>query len=212
MKIILISPNKETENELSLVNYFFESGLEIFHLRKPRLSTKQLEDYINNIPAHFHNRIVIHSHHNLAVKYNLKGIHFTKSHLNKPKTTWLKLKLLSYKRPISSLNLSYTYTKLSDVYQKDQYPYNYVFLRSIFDNLGGKFLSGFYEEGIRAAIAKSGKNIIARGGVDQSRILQIKDLGFYGFALYSAIWKSKDPRTAFLQILETCRKNGIAIN
>ena len=209
MKLILISPSKDLENEMSLLNFFFENGLENYHLRKPRYATSQLEEYIKKIPEQFHNRIVIHSHHNLAGKYNLKGIHFTKSHLDKPKTTWFKMKLLNLKKPISSLSLSQTYSKLTEVYQKSEFNYEYVFLRSIFDSLSGKFLSGFYEEGLKVANEKSGKKIIARGGVDSSRILQIKDLGFYGFALYSSIWKSKDPKSAYLDILQICNNNGI---
>ena len=31
--------------------------------------------YLQEIPVHFHNRIVIHSHHNLAWTFKLKGIH-----------------------------------------------------------------------------------------------------------------------------------------
>ncbi|MFN5181861.1 MAG: hypothetical protein ACK5D5_02420, partial [Bacteroidota bacterium] len=123
MKIILISPSKDLENEHHLVKFFFESGLENFHLRKPRHSTEQLEKYINKIPEQFHKRIILHSHHNLAGKYDLKGIHFTKNHLSKPKTTWLKIKLLSYKRNINTLIKTKTCSKISDVYLKTEYNY-----------------------------------------------------------------------------------------
>ncbi|MFN6038950.1 MAG: thiamine phosphate synthase [Bacteroidota bacterium] len=212
MKIILISPSSEKENEINLVNFFFESGLETYHLRKPKMNTKQLEEYIKQIPEHFHNRIVIHSHHNLAGKFKLKGIHLTKSHLDKPKTTWLKLKLLSYKRSISSLSISQTFSKIPDVYLKTEHECNYIFLRTIFDKLSGKYMSGFYDEGIRAAIEKSGKKIIARGGVDETRILQIHNLGFYGLALYSHIWKNTNPKEAFLNFMEQLRMNDIKID
>jgi thiamine monophosphate synthase len=73
-------------------------------------------------------------------------------------------------------------------------------------------MSGFYDEGIRAAIEKSGKKIIARGGVDETRILQIHNLGFYGLALYSHIWKNTNPKEAFLNFMEQLRMNDIKID
>jgi thiamine-phosphate pyrophosphorylase len=209
MKIIVISSNKKTDTEANVVTSMFEHGLETFHLRKPKLTTKELAEYIEQIPAHFHNRIVTHTHHALAGKYKLKGIHFTKGHLKTPRRTWWKLKLLSWKRPLNSMTLSSSHSKLSTLYEPDDYPFNYVFVSPVFDSLTGKFQSGFYEEGIKAANAKSGKKIIARGGVSAEKIEKVKELGFYGLALYSALWDKPHPLAEFINVMRKCKELGI---
>jgi thiamine-phosphate pyrophosphorylase len=209
MKIIVISSNRRDEKEVQLVNKLFENGMQTFHLRKPKFTTEELGDYIKAIPEQFHKKIVIHSHHNLAGKFKLKGIHFTKNHIRKKNKTWLRLKLLSWKRPISSLTLSSSHSKLSTIYDAEPYNYDYVFLSPIFDSLTGKFQSGFHEEGIKAAIQKSGKKIIARGGVDYTRVEKINALGFTGLALYSALWEKPDPLAEYLKVMSACSELGI---
>ena len=77
MKLIVITSSRTIPDETTFVTKMFESGLMTLHLRKPRFSTNQLKEFLNEIPKHFHNRIVIHSHHKLALKYDLKGIHMT---------------------------------------------------------------------------------------------------------------------------------------
>jgi thiamine-phosphate pyrophosphorylase len=209
MKIIVITSNRRDEKEPEIVNSFFANGLETLHLRKPRLSTRELSEYIEKIPAHFHKKIVIHSHHKLAGKYNLKGIHFTKSHLHHPRKTWFRMKMLGLKRNINTLTLSSSHSKLSTLYDVGEFNYDYVFLSPIFDSLTGKFQSGFYEEGIKAAIAKTGKKIIARGGVDFSKVEKINELGFEGMALYSALWEKADPLEEYIKVLKRCDELGI---
>src|ERR1044071_534752 len=99
MKLIIISNSGTLENEATIVTQLFEAGLETFHLRKHKLSTKKTKEFIQQIPVHFHDRIIIHSHHNLARTFNLKGIHLTKSHKRKKFRTWFMLKLIKLKNP-----------------------------------------------------------------------------------------------------------------
>jgi thiamine-phosphate pyrophosphorylase len=81
MKLVVITQSQKSDTEILAIIQMFEAGLETLHVRKNRFSTKELDDYIKEIPAHFHNRIIIHSHHKLALKYDLKGFHFTSTHL-----------------------------------------------------------------------------------------------------------------------------------
>ncbi|MFL5751894.1 MAG: thiamine phosphate synthase [Bacteroidia bacterium] len=211
MKIIIISPSKKEDkaNELQVLISLFENGLNTYHLRKPKLSTKELGEYLRRIPAQFHNRIVIHSHHNLAIKFNLKGVHYTKSHLKKNFKNWWREKTLGIAK--SNLIKSVSHTKLVSVYDNNDMNFNYEFLSPIFDSLTGKYQSGFYEEGIKAAIQKTGKRLIARGGADITRIEKVKELGFYGMALYSCIWDSDSPVEEYIKIVKRCNELGIPI-
>jgi thiamine-phosphate pyrophosphorylase len=58
MKLIVITPTNDVPDETSLVTKMFESGLMTLHIRKPKKSTRQMKEYIKEIPAIFHNRIV----------------------------------------------------------------------------------------------------------------------------------------------------------
>lgn len=210
MIIVLLSRSGFNETETEIVTKLFENGLETYHLRKPRLSTKQMKKIIEAIPAQFHSRIVIHSHHQLARKYNLKGVHYTKTHLKKSfKNWWRKITLGIAK---TDLIKTTSHTKLITLYDEPKISFDYVFLSPIFDSLTGRFQSGFYEDGIRAAINKSGKNIVARGGVDVKRVEKINELGFYGMALNSCIWNSKEPLNEYMKIIAKCRELSIAVD
>ena len=150
MKLIVISSSKNTASEIKTVIQMFENGLEHFHLRKPKLSSKKLSEYISAIPAHFHNRIIIHSHHQLALKVKWRGIHYTRSHLRPTFKNWWRAKRIAFSG--KKLLKTSSFTKLSDLYDEPEIMFDYVFLSPIFDSLTGKYQSGFYEEGINTLI------------------------------------------------------------
>jgi thiamine-phosphate pyrophosphorylase len=201
MKLIIISSSSSIENETLIVTKLFEAGLETFHLRKHKLSMKKTKEFIKEIPAHFHNRIIIHSHHKLARKFSLKGIHLTKSHKKRKFQTWLSIKIIQLKNP--SIIITTSFSNIGQLFETNhQYNYNYSFLSPIFDSLGSKFQGGFTEYSLKSAMQKTPMNIIARGGVDITAIEKAHNIGFKGLAFYSCIWKKKDPLKEFNIIIE----------
>lgn len=210
MKLIIISNSGSIENEAQVITSLFEAGLENFHLRKHKLSTKETKELINNIPAHFHNRIVIHSHHNLARRYNLRGIHLTKTHIKRKFKTWLTIKLIQIKNP--DIIITTSFNNIGQLFEKDpHHNYDYVFLSPIFDSLNSKFQGGFTEHSLRSAIQKTEFDVIARGGVDITVIEKANLIGFKGLAFYSSIWKKKDPLVEFNKIVEKFQELKIPI-
>lgn len=209
MKLIVISNSGSIENEAQIVTKLFEAGLETFHLRKHRLSIRLTKELINQIPAHFHNRIVIHSHHTLARKFNLKGIHLTKSHKKRRYKTWLIIKLIKLKNP--NLIITTSFSNIGHLFESHGTPYKYAFLSPIFDSLSSKFQGGFTEHSLKSALQKSALKIIARGGVDISSIEKANAIGFEGLAFYSVIWKKADPLKEFNSIIEKFQELKIPI-
>jgi thiamine-phosphate pyrophosphorylase len=204
MKLLVLSPSSgDAISEPFIVTKLFELGLETFHLRKPRYSTREMTEYLDKIPARFHNRIVIHSHHMLALKYNLKGIHLTRTHLQKKIRLWINLRLIRLKRP--HITISTSFRKLASLYEEDNI-YSYVFLSPIFDSISGKFQAGFNEHSLRAAIKKTPFQIIARGGVDSLKITKVTDVGFAGLVLGSSLWKLPDPVQEFVLFLDELKR------
>ncbi|MEW6469282.1 MAG: thiamine phosphate synthase [Bacteroidota bacterium] len=207
MKLILISSSeKHAEKEIVQVNKMFELGLENFHLRKPKYTTRELSQYISAIPAHFHNRIIIHSHHKLVFRYNLKGIHLTRIHRKRKLRQWFIMRRIALMKP--HLLTTTSFRKLANLYEEPA-KYSYVFLSPIFDSLSGKYQSGFNEFSLKAAMEKTPHRVIARGGMDPSRIEKSKEIGFAGIAFYSSIWKKDDPVAEYIRTLEQFRALGI---
>jgi thiamine-phosphate pyrophosphorylase len=206
MKIIVISSSDKKENEPQLVTKLFELGVDTFHLRKPKFTTRELASWIEAIPAHFHNRIVIHSHHKLAIKYELKGIHLTRIHKKRKFRQWFIMQRIRMKG--KQIVVSTSFRKLANLYEEES-SYSYVFLSPIFDSLSGKFQSGFNEFSLKAAIEKTPHKVIARGGMDLSKIEKVAEIGFYGMAFYSTVWKSADPVESMVSIFEKLRELGI---
>ena len=209
MKIVVISQSKVIENEHQIIQQLFEAGLGTLHVRKPRFRTKQLIEYLEKIPHQFHNRIIIHSHHNLASKYNLQGVHYTRLHLEPNFRNWWREKKLSFIK--RKLVRTCSHNKLASLYDQSEIAYDYVFLSPIFDSITGKYQSGFYEDAIKAAVQKTGLKIVARGGIDVTRVEKVNELGLDGLALYSCLWNSKDPLQEFLKVIHRCQELGIPV-
>jgi thiamine-phosphate pyrophosphorylase len=210
MKLIVISNSNSIEDEVKIVTGLFEAGLETFHIRKHKLSTKKMKEFIKSFPEHFHNRMVIHSHHKLAGKFNLKGIHLTKTHKKRKWRTWFTLKLIKFKNP--GIILTTSYSTIGQILEKKQdYEYDYTFLSPIFDNFNSRFQGGFTEHSLKSALQKSHLKIVARGGVDTNAIENANQIGFSGLAFYSSIWRKKDPIEEFNSIVEKFQELKIPI-
>lgn len=209
MKLIVITPSKDVPDEQTLITKMFESGLTTLHLRKPKHSTNQMSAYIKEIPAHFHNRIVIHSHHNLALKYNLKGIHLSKNHLSKHWKYWfvrLRLKL-----KFKHISKSRSYARLQEIYIKEDQNFDYYLLGTLYNNMTGDLYSGFYEDGVIAANKNGGKKLVARGGTTIQSIKKTMKYGFYGIAFNSYLWNVEMPYENFQKILDEFKKENIEL-
>ena len=182
--------------ESAIVTKMFENGLQTFHLRKPEYSSETLKEYLIQIPSIFHNRIILHSHHHLAGKFLLKGIHINKSDINKVFKTKLKLWFFRINNP--RLMLTTSYSKPSKLFEKESFFFNYVFLSPIFNNITGVLISRIQENTLKAVLLRTSHKVIARGGISVEKVGQVHDLGFAGMAVHSSIWKKQDPLGEFI--------------
>jgi thiamine-phosphate pyrophosphorylase len=209
MKLFVITPSTDVPDEQTLVTKMFESGLTTLHLRKPKYSTHQMTEYIKEIPAHFHNRIVIHSHHKLALKFDLKGIHLSSTHLTKKwNYFFVRLRL---KLKFNKISKSRSYSRLQQIYKPEDQDFDYYFVGTMYNNMTGEFYSGFYEAGIVAAIKNSRKKLIARGGTSPKVVAKTANYGFYGIAFNSYIWNADSPYENFLKVLDEFKAQNIAV-
>ena len=210
MEIVLITSSKKDDHEPELVTKFFEAGLTTLHLRKPNWSTRAVIAYLDAIPPAFRNRIIIHSHHDLIFKYDLKGIHWTEVHLTRKFKKWWFLRKLAASQ--KKVLFTRSYHKLSEVYNKEELVFDYYLIGTIYNNITNEFYSGFYEQGVNAAIKTANKKFVARGGINEVTIEKSVKYGFKGVALNSQIWKAESPFDRFIEILDECKKRNLPID
>lgn len=197
MKLIVYSSADKFHSETDPVTEMFEEGLEIFHLRKPKFTSKELSEYLDLIPKKYHNRIVLHTHHKLAKKYKLKGVHITRAHRKKKYSSNFKLRLLRLKHPTWCISRScHRIQSLNDL----SFGYNYVMLSPLYDNISLTTHAGiFSKRGLKSTLEKKNIEVIAMGGVDESKFKELIELGFSGVALLGAIWNGESsPVETFL--------------
>ena len=199
MKLVLISPSEKKESEIPFLLNMFEQGLPTYHIRKTKYSTRQLRNFLAEIPEKYHNRIVIHTHHELAMKFNLKGIYISRSHKKRKTRTWFRM--LWFKLRKSELQVSATVRHTENISESES-KYDYVFLSPVFDSLSGNFQAGFSEFNIKSALQNTKSKVIARGGITADKIQKAYELGFAGVAFYTSIWKTKSPVQEFTKVKE----------
>lgn len=206
-KIIVLSHTHKVDNEERMIADLFEAGMEYFHIRKPKYSTWQLGNFIKTIPKKYRDRIILHSHHELALAYELRGIHLTRKHKKRLVVTWLKNKFFKWRRP--DLKFTTSLHSLSRMYEYDP-KFEYVFLSPVFDSISKiGYKAAFNEASLKEVLSKTQYKVIALGGIELDTALRAKELGFAGVALLGGIWESKAPVEFFKQIKIKCDQQQI---
>lgn len=189
--LIVIAPEKDIKDEIHILNQLFEAGLECYHLRKPTKNHEMHRAYLKQIDATYHNRIVVHSCHELVNEFNLKGIHFQeqerKDKLDIPGRYFKNLEM--YGKTISS-----SFHEPEDVEHCD-FEFDYHLLSPVFSSL-----SKMGYEGRGFDVNTIDKTIIGMGGVTAENSTSFKTLGYKGVGVLGAIWDSHEPVEVFVNI------------
>jgi thiamine-phosphate pyrophosphorylase len=180
MKYLVVSVKNFIAGEDEYITALFESGLELFHLRKPKSTQAELAELVSKIPEKYHKNIITHSSFELLNDFSLRGVHLT------GKTTY-KLNELKNKNCHISMSCNSYY----DVFLLE-YPFNYVIIGPVFDSISQpKFKSCFTEASLNEFFEKyDGKNnVFAFRGVNHDKLDIIHELGFKGAAFQGAVWQ-----------------------
>jgi thiamine-phosphate pyrophosphorylase len=205
MKLIVISPQSSQPGEHRILTSMLEEGLETLHLRKPKFSTNQMRMYIEGFDPAFHNRLVIHSHHELAGRYRLKGVHLTRRHRTEDYiSTWIKLKIAKLRR--SSLTVSSSFHTLQGIANYNP-EYNYVFISPVFESISKLgYTSTFNENSLLKILKETNYLVYALGGIHENNIEKAAKMGFGGVCLYGSLWENNyNPVQTFVNSRNVCR-------
>ncbi len=204
-QLIVISAPDGLYEEAEQVNEMFRLGLQKFHLRKPRFSTRKLSAYLKLLDAEFLERVVIHSHHELSLRFPLGGIYLSRRH--KRPSSWKQRLLRTYlrlRRP--ELTWSTGMHALSDLLQEKN-SYSYVFLGPIYESISKVGYKGsFSEQALREVLAKVSIPVMALGGVTEDYLASAYNLGFSGVAVLGRVWQSEDAIETFKMLHQRCQQ------
>jgi thiamine-phosphate pyrophosphorylase len=194
MKLILISSPVNLVDELATIVKIFESGLTYFHLRKPDFTKEEYELFLKEIPLKYRKYLIIHHHHELIYHYELKGIHHTR-HTN--------FKPIQLQR---SVHQSKSFHSIWEI-ENNQFPYDYVFLSPIYNSISKQGYQSNFDFSTLANWLRykpHSSKIIALGGINKDKIIEVKQMGFDGVAILGIIWNevSIDKRLEKLKAIQ----------
>ncbi|MEO9953733.1 thiamine phosphate synthase [Nonlabens sp.] len=191
--IILIAPENDISKEIETLNQLFEEGLMFYHLRKPDKNYDEHVEYLNKIDEKFHNKIVVHYHHELINEFNLKGIHFQEQkridHIDNPVQYFKNLNM--YGKTISSSFHE------PEVLEACYFEFDYHLLSPVFSSISKQ---GYEGRGFN--VNSIPKTIIGMGGIDTETIEETLRLGFKGIGVLGGIWNTEYPVESYKRIKE----------
>jgi len=192
--IIVIAPEKDVKDEISILNQLFKAGLEFYHLRKPLKSYQEHCAYLNQIDKQYHNRIVVHYFHKLINEYNLKGIHFQEQkridHIDNPGQYFKDLNMFG--KTISS-----SFHEPEEL-ECCEFEFDYHLLSTVFSSISKE---GYKGRGFD--VNHIDKLIIGMGGINSDTIKKTADLGYKGVGVLGGVWNTENPVESFVKLKST---------
>jgi thiamine-phosphate pyrophosphorylase len=187
MQLVVVSNPIAIVDEAKIINKLFESGLEIFHLRKPDHPLTAIRKLLDEIDPQYYQGISLHQFHEIASEYRIDRLHFPEK--VRRETGDGKIKFLSE----SGYRLSTSIHRLADL--DSLVGFGYAFFSPVFNSL-----SKLGYLGVVAADFKHTKtqkiDLIALGGVAVENITKCIGMNFDGVAVLGAIWN--DPLNAIV--------------
>ena len=166
------------DGEAEQIVQLLHSSVDLIHIRKPESKAEELERLIMSIPSEYYPRLVLHDHHELAMKYHLHGVHLNGRNPQPP---------MGWEGSVSKSCHS-----LEEV-KEWKGKCDYVSLSPIFDSISKQgyhaaFSSAEIEEASRQGIID--KKVLALGGVTFNKIDDVLRMGFGGGMILGDAWKN----------------------
>ena len=156
--------------------------METLHLRKPSWIRPDFETLLKSINPEHKRKVVLHQFHELASKYNVKGLHLREE--NRKQLSVLELKELSKELKRKKLTFSSSFHSKEEIVANENV-FDYVFLSPVFDSISKP---GYVGSKFNVQSLKFETKVIALGGIDANNIHNTNELGFDGAAVLGAVW------------------------
>ena len=183
------------DGEAEAIIQKFQCGLQRLHLRKPESTVKECRALLQQIPACYHNRIVVHDHFELAEEFGLLGVHLNRRH-PEPPIGW-KGSVSCSCHCLEELRArkmeTWHVTTEHGVLEKT---FDYLSLSPIFDSISKSgYQAAFTPEQLCQAHADGiiDERVVALGGICRDNVDEVLCYGFGGVMVLGDAWKSPLP-------------------
>ncbi|WP_316820945.1 thiamine phosphate synthase [Pedobacter gandavensis] len=195
MELIVISKPNFFKGEAQLINGLFDQGMQRFHLRKEGAERRLYRQLLAAIEPGYLERIALHQFHELAPDFGIQRLHFKEQQrLALGKTQLLEKEAFTLSTSIHS-------TKLTTGLQI----FKYTFISPVFRSISKENYPGLIKEGFQLPLMACTK-LIALGGINSSRIPQLRQMNFEGAAVLGAIWNEPEQALKnFKQLQSACQ-------
>ena len=160
------------EGEADVIRQLFEKGLEKLHLKK-RGTIADWKKLLQALPKKFYKKVVLHSYYDLQKEFP-------------------DLKLHSGRAEVSKNTFVSSSSHSVDEAEEKCIHFEYVFLSPIYTSLSKQKYAP--KEDMEVLNVEEKSKIVALGGIDRSKLVDLKLRGFEHIALLGAIWNR--PETA----------------
>ncbi|HTB81983.1 MAG TPA: thiamine phosphate synthase [Opitutaceae bacterium] len=205
MKLVVISPERDDPREIAVMGALFAAGLERYHVRKPHWPAAKLGAWLHALPAEWHSRLVLHSHHEFVAERRLGGDKCA----SLGGRHWRDDGLAPFMPPEGEGLTSRSCHDLVAL-RTALGSYDSVFFGPVFPSLsksGHGPRGDFSVDKLSILLAQRTSierrtAVLALGGVRVERLSRCRELGFDGVAVLGAVWQSDDPARAFAGLQE----------
>lgn len=176
MKLIVTTLPQCFEGEAAAITALFEAGLQRLQLRKPHAARCDVEQLLQQIPAVYHPRIVLHEHFDLTAQYALQGVH------------------LNRRNPVAPHgyhgHISCSCHSIAEVAERKAHCHD-VFLSPIYDSISKEGYAAAYSKAQLLEAARNGiidARVMALGGISAEHLPEVKAIGFGGAVVLGDVW------------------------
>ncbi len=200
MQLILLTPPENHPEELEIIISCFRHGLELLHLRKPHFTNTDYQTYVEQIPAIWHQRIVLHGARHLHHQLGVGGIHINSHERLQGMAATLAMGI-----PVSKVSSSYhSWQEIADA---DTNTFGRLFISPLFNSISKPgYMAATPVTGIANTLqllhTRTKPQIIGLGGIDATNINVLKEYGYNGAAVLGAVWQTNNPLHSFIDIYE----------
>ena len=183
--LLVISYPTALADEAANINYLFDEGLKILHIRKPGVAVDEIKVLIEKIKPQYHHQIALHQHHEIAGDFGINRLHFTEAK-RKEMIEEALIKLKSAKYILStSIHKVEEYKSLSSCF-------DYTFFGPVFNSISKQGYNSSITEDFIFPVRGNRPKVIAIGGINITTVQKINDMKFSGVAVLGAIWETPD--------------------
>jgi thiamine-phosphate pyrophosphorylase len=194
--MIVITSPIPTNNEISTIHSLFENGLELLHIRKPDFSEAEIKFFLSKIKLNYRQRLVLHSHHQMALEFGINRIHFTE----KTRAETSEENLKDWK--VKEFKLSTSIHQIMD-FEKLPNVFDYAFFGPVFESISKQNYISNLDFKKELQQRKNNKTaLVALGGITPDNIKTALEYGFDDVALLGNIWNNNNP----IENFKLCQK------